>query len=58
MNRPPFTSSWWVLASFIAESTAMGMDSFSAQEKSTISTASALFTFRVSSQIRAVAPRL
>lgn len=36
----------------------MGMESLSAHEKSTISTASACVTLRVSSQMSAVAPRL
>ena len=42
----------------IADSTAIGMESFSAQEKSTISTASAFVTLRVTSHISPVAPRL
>lgn len=45
-------------ASFMPESTAIGMESLSAHEKSTISTASARLTLRVSSQISPVAPRL
>ena len=42
----------------MAESTAIGIESLSAQEKSTISTASALVMFPVRSQTSAVAPRL
>ncbi len=39
-------------ASFMAESTAIGIESLSAQEKSTISTESARVVLRVSSHIR------
>ena len=42
----------------MADSTAIGMESFSAQEKSTMSMASALVGLRVISQVSAVAPRL
>jgi len=44
---PPFTVTWFPLASRIAERTASGIASFKAQEKSTISTESALVTFLV-----------
>ena len=40
----------------MAESTAMGMESFRAQEESTISTASILVTFRVSRYVSTVPP--
>ena len=46
-NLPPFTVISYRLASRIAESTLIGIASFSAQEKSTISTASVFVTFRV-----------
>lgn len=39
---------WWPLLSRIADSTAMGIASFSAQEKSTIKTARVLVIFLVS----------
>ena len=45
---PPFTVTWKRLASLMAERTARGMDSFKAQEKSTISTDRARVTLRVS----------
>ena len=57
-NRPPLTDRWCSPASFIAERTVIGIESFRAHEKSTISTASAFVTFRVISQMSAVAPRL
>ena len=47
MKRPPLTEMWYPLLSRMAERTAMGMDSFSAQEKSTIRTAKAFMVFRV-----------
>ena len=43
-------------ASRIAESTVIGIDSFSAHEKSTISTLSALVTLRVSRYVSSVPP--
>ena len=46
-KRPPLTEMWCPLLSRMADSTAMGMASFSAQEKSTISTASVLVMLRV-----------
>ena len=45
---PPFTVILWVLASRIADNTETGMASFSAQEKSTISTARVFVMFLVS----------
>ena len=48
MKRPPLTEIWCALLSRIADSTAIGMESFNAQEKSTISTASIFVTLRVS----------
>ena len=47
-KHPPLTEMWWLVLSRMADSTAMGMASFSAQEKSTISTASVLVMLRVS----------
>ena len=47
-----------LLPSFIAESTATGIESFKAQEKSTIKIASAFKGFLVIKYVRAVAPRL
>ena len=44
---PPFTVRWYLLASRIADSTEIGIASFIAQEKSTISTESAFVTFLV-----------
>ena len=44
------------LLSRMADSTAIGMASFRAQEKSTIRTASVLVIFRVNSHTRAVPP--
>lgn len=58
MNRPPLTEIWCPLHSRMAESTAMGMASFRAQEKSTISTDRVLVTFRVSRYVSAVPPRV
>ena len=46
-NLPPFTVIPFSEASLMADSTDTGMASFSAQEKSTISTESALVTLRV-----------
>ena len=46
-KRPPLTETLCPLLSRIADSTAIGMESFSAQEKSTISTASVFVTLRV-----------
>ena len=48
MKRPPLTEIWCALLSRMADSTAIGMESFNAQEKSTISTASIFVTLRVS----------
>ncbi len=45
---PPLTVAWQSLASRMADSTARGMASFRAQEKSTISTDRARVTLRVS----------
>ena len=47
-NLPPLTVVWLPLASRMADSTARGMASFRAQEKSTISTDRERVTFRVS----------
>ena len=55
---PPFTVTWCRPASRMADSTEMGMASFSAQEKSTIRTASAFVTFRVRSHTRIVPMRV
>ena len=55
-KRPPLTEMRWVLLSRMADSTAMGMASFKAQEKSTISTASIFVTFRVRRYVSAVPP--
>ena len=55
---PPFTVIWKLPASRIAERTERGMASFRAHEKSTIKIDNAFVTLRVSSQIRAVPPRL
>ena len=57
-KRPPLTEIRWPLHSRMADSTAMGMASFSAQEKSTISTARVLVMFRVSRYVSAVPPRV
>ena len=57
-NLPPLMDMLWLLPSLIAESTAIGIESFSAHEKSTMSTASALVTLRVSRYTSPVAPRV
>ena len=54
MYLPPLTVICSAPASRIADSTVMGMDSLSAQEKSTIKTASAFDTFLVRSPVRTV----
>ena len=51
-NLPPLTVMPQFPASRMAESTASGIASFSAQEKSTISTESARVVFRVSSHVK------
>ena len=55
-NLPPFTDTLRSPASRIAESTESGMESFSAQEKSTIRNASAFATFRVKRKVNAAPP--
>ena len=52
--RPPFTVTLCCPASRIAESTEIGIASFSAQEKSTIRTDSVFVTFLVSTYVSAV----
>ena len=46
-NLPPFTEIWYWALSRMADSTAMGIASFRAQEKSTMSTDRVLVIFRV-----------
>jgi len=55
---PPLTVTLCVPASRIADSTEIGIASFSAQEKSTIRIARALVAFLVSRYVRAVPPRV
>ena len=54
---PPFTVIFRFPASRMADRTLSGMESLSAQEKSTISTETARVTFRVSSQVSRLPPR-
>ena len=55
INLPPFTVILSLPASLIAESTARGMESLSAHEKSTIKTESALVIFLVNRYVSPVA---
>ena len=55
INFPPFTVILLFPASLIAESTARGMESFNAHEKSTIRTDNALVTFLVNRYVSPVA---
>ena len=55
---PPFTVIRWVPASRMADKTAIGMASLSAQEKSTINTANAFVVFPVTSQVSPVPARV
>ena len=55
MNLPPFTVILSLPASLIAESTASGIESLSAHEKSTIRTESALVIFLVNRYVSPVA---
>ena len=52
-NFPPLTKIWYSPASRIADRTDNGIDSFKAQEKSTIKKARARETFRVISHVKA-----
>ena len=51
---PPLTTIWWSFASLIADKTEIGIASFNAHEKSTISTDTAFVTFLVNKYVRAV----
>ena len=57
MYLPPFTVTRCRPASRMADRTLRGMESFRAQEKSTISTLTARAVFPVSSQVRRLPPR-
>ena len=56
MNFPPFTEIFRSPASRMAESTESGIESFSAQEKSTIRKARPFATFLVSRKVSAAPP--
>ena len=55
---PPFTVMWCAPASLIAESTAIGIATSIAHEKSTISTDAAFVTFLVSSSVTRAVPNV
>ena len=57
MYLPPLTVILWQPASRMAERTLSGMESFRAQEKSTISTETARAVSPVKSQVSALPPR-